>query len=134
METKNDRKRIEVVAVIIIENGKLFATQRGYGDFKGRWEFPCGKIEIGETKAQALIRELREELEIEAEVGKLIKNIEYDYPKFHLTMHYMLTKIIEGVPNLLEHEAACWVDKSNIDKLDWLPANLEVIDDIKKIL
>ena len=134
METKNDRKRIEVVAAIIIENGKLFATQRGYGDFKDGWELPGGKIEVGETKEQALIRELREELEIKVEVGNLIRTIEYDYPKFHLTMHCMLTKIIEGVPNLLEHEAACWVDKSDMDKLGWLPADLEVIEDIKKLL
>ncbi len=133
MENEN-RRKIEVVAAIIIENGKLFATQRGYGDFKDGWEFPGGKMEPGETKEQALARELREELEIKVEVGKLIKTIEYDYPKFHLTMHCMLTKILDGVPKLLEHEDATWVDKNTIDTLAWLPADIGIIPDIKRLL
>ena len=134
MEINNERRKIEVVAAIIIENGKVFATQRGYGDFKDGWEFPGGKMEVGETREQALERELREELEIKVEVGKLLKTIKYSYPKFDLTMHCFLTKIIEGTPNLLEHEAACWVDKNNIDQVAWLPADLEVVEDIKKII
>lgn len=134
MEINNERRKIEVVAAIIIENGKVFATQRGYGDFKDGWEFPGGKMEVGETREQALERELREELEIKVEVGKLLKTIKYSYPKFDLTMHCFLTKIIEGTPNLLEHEAARWVDKNNIDQVAWLPADLEVVEDIKKII
>lgn len=134
METKEERRKIEVVAAAIIENGKVFATQRGYGDFKDGWEFPGGKIEVGETKEQALERELREELEIKVEVGKLIKRIEYDYPKFHLTMNCFLTKIKEGTPNLLEHEDARWVDKNEIDSIDWLPADLEIVEEVKKLL
>ena len=134
METNSERRRIEVVAAIIIEDGKLFATQRGYGDFKDGWEFPGGKMEVGETREQALARELREELEIKVEVGEHIKTIEYDYPKFHLKMHCFLTKIKEGIPNLLEHEASRWVDKDSIDSLDWLPADLEVIENVKKFL
>lgn len=134
MENNNERRKIEVVAAVIIENGKLFTTQRGYGDFKDGWEFPGGKMEVGETGQQALARELREELEIKVDVGKLIKTIKYSYPKFDLTMHCYLVKIVEGTPNLLEHEAAKWVTKSEIDSVDWLPADLEVIEDIKKLL
>ena len=134
MEQSSERRKIEVVAAVIIENGKVFTTQRGYGDFKDGWEFPGGKMEVGETGEQALARELREELAIKVEVGRLLKTIKYSYPKFDLTMHCYLTKIIEGTPNLLEHEAARWVDKNNIDTVAWLPADLEVIDEIKKLL
>ena len=128
-----ERRKIEVVAAVIIEDGKLFTTQRGYGDFKDGWEFPGGKMEVNETPEQALARELREELEIKVEVKDLIKTIEYSYPKFDLTMHCYLTKIVEGTPNLLEHEAAKWVTKDEIDSVDWLPADLEVIEDVKKL-
>lgn len=134
METKNCRKRIEVVAAIIIEDGKVFVTQRGYGDFKDGWELPGGKIEVGETREQALKRELVEELDIEINVENLIKTIEFEYPKFHLTMHCFLSQIVKGRPKLIEHESACWVDKKNIGNLDWLPADLEIIEDIKKLL
>ena len=133
METQ-ERRHIEVVAAIIIENGKLFTTQRGYGEFKDGWEFPGGKMEKGETLEQTLTREMREELEIKIEVGEQIKVVEYDYPNFHLTMHCMLTKIVEGQPNLLEHEAARWVNKEEIDSVDWLPADREVLDEVKKYL
>ena len=134
MEKDMEKKTTEVVGAVIIDNGKLFATQRGYGDFKDKWEFPGGKIEAGETKEQALTRELKEELDIDVRVGKLIKTIEYDYPKFHLVLHCMLTSIIQGVPNLLEHESSCWVDKNSIDCLDWLPADFEIIEEIQKYL
>lgn len=134
MAVDEGRRTIEVVAAAIIQHGKVFATQRGYGDYKGWWEFPGGKIEKGETKKQALKRELREELAIEAEVGDLIKTVEYDYPKFHLILHCFLTKIIKGEPKLLEHESAQWVDKSNIDNLNWLKADLEVIEKLKTLL
>ena len=128
-----ERRKIEVVAAIILKDGKLFTTQRGYGDFKDGWEFPGGKMEDGETGEQALARELREELEIKVEVGKLIKTVYYSYPKFDLTMHCYLTKIVEGVPNLLEHESAKWITKEEIYSVDWLPADLEVIDEVKKL-
>ena len=129
-----DRKRIEVVAAAIIYGGKLFATQRGYGDFKDKWEFPGGKMEKGESREDALKRELKEELDIQVDVGECIGTIEYDYPKFHLTMHLMRTRIVAGEPNLIEHEAACWVDKNTIDDLDWLPADMDIIQEIKKFL
>ena len=132
METK-ERRKIEVVAAVIIENGKLFATQRGYGEFKDGWEFPGGKMEPGETGEQALARELREELAMKVEVGKLIKTIKYSYPNFDLTMHCYQVKITEGRPNLLEHEAAKWVTKDEIDSVAWLPADLEVIEEVKKL-
>ena len=127
-------KHIEVAAAVIVENGKVFTTQRGYGEFKDGWEFPGGKLEPGETPQQALAREMREELEIKVEVGQLIKTVEYDYPTFHITMHCFLTKIVEGTPNLLEHEAAKWVDKDKIDEVAWLPADLEVIEPLKALL
>ena len=132
MTSGEERKTMEVVAAAIIQDRKVFATQRGYGDYKGWWEFPGGKIEHGETKEQALKRELREELAIETEVGDLIKTVEYDYPKFHLILHCFLTKIIKGEPKLLEHESARWVDKNNVDDLNWLKADLDVIKEIKE--
>ena len=127
-------RSIEVVAAIIIEDGKLFTTQRGYGKFKDGWEFPGGKIEPNETKEAALERELWEELAIKTKAEKLVKTIDYDYPDFHITMHCFLTKIVEGTPKLLEHENAKWVTKNEIDSVDWLPADLEVIDDVKNLL
>ncbi len=130
----DEKRKIEVVAAIIIKDGKLFTTQRGYGDFKDGWEFPGGKMEPGETPQEALARELREELEIKVEVGKLVKTIKYEYPKFFLTMHCFLTTIKQGTPNLLEHEDARWVTKEEIDSVAWLPADLEVIPEIKKIM
>ena len=126
-------KHIEVVAAIIIDNNKLFTTQRGYGQFKDGWEFPGGKMEVGETREQALERELREELAIKTKAEKFIKTIEYDYPDFHITMHCFLTRILEGIPKLLEHENARWVTKEEVDSVDWLPADLEVIEDVKKL-
>ncbi len=127
-------KHIEVVAAIIIKDGKVFTTQRGYGEFKDGWEFPGGKMEVGETMQQALERELREELAIKVKASDLIKTIEYEYPKFQLTMHCLKTEILEGEPNLLEHEDAKWVNKAEIDNVAWLPADLEVIENIKNML
>jgi len=121
-------KITEVVAAVIFNDGKVFATQRGYGDFKGGWEFPGGKMEPGETAEQALVREIREELEIGIEVGPLIETVEYDYPSFHLTMHCFKCKLLPGqVPHLLEHSAAKWLDLKNIESVDWLPADIEVV-------
>ena len=127
-------KHIEVVAAIIIHDGKVFSTQRGYGEFKDGWEFPGGKMEPGETMQQALERELREELAIKVKATDEIKMVDYTYPKFHLIMHCIKTTIVEGEPNLLEHEAAVWVDKAHIDEVAWLPADLVVIEEVKKLL
>lgn len=127
-------KRIEVVAGVIITDGKVFVAQRGYGEFKGGWEFPGGKVEEGESLETALKRELREELDVDVSVGRLIKTIEYDYPNFHLTLHCLETKIVSGEPKLLEHESARWVDGNEVEKLAWLPADIEMIPELKKML
>ena len=127
-------KTIKVVAAIITHNNKIFATQRGYGEFKDGWEFPGGKIEEGETPQEALIREIREELDTEIEVGDLADIVEYDYPKFHLTMHCFWCTVKSGNLELKEHEAARWLTKENLDSVDWLPADLGLIEKIKKML
>lgn len=127
-------KTIEVVAAIIRHGDKVFATQRGYGEFKGGWEFPGGKMEPGETPPQALIREIKEELDTEIEVGELIETVEYDYPKFHLTMHCFMCTVKSGHLVLKEHEAAKWLTKDTLDSVDWLPADEGVIDKIKQKL
>lgn len=122
-------KAINVVAAVIRHGDKIFATQRGYGDFKDRWEFPGGKIELGEDPKEALVREIKEELATEIKVNSLIKTVETDYPTFHITMHVYWCDIVKGELTLLEHEAAKWVEIN--DKLpyavDWLPADLEVV-------
>lgn len=127
-------KVIEVVAAIIIDEEKVFATQRGYGEFKDGWEFPGGKMEQGETPQQALIREIQEELDTKIEVGELIDTVEYDYPNFHLTMHCFLCTIKSGDLVLKEHEAARWLNKETLDSVDWLPADEGLIEKIKTIL
>lgn len=129
-------KTIRVVAAItkaVNENGEpiIFATQRGYGELKGGWEFPGGKIEEGETPQEALKREIMEELETEITVGELIDTIEYDYPTFHLSMDCFWTEIVSGDLVLKEHEAAKWLTKEELDSVDWLPADITLIDKIK---
>lgn len=129
-------KTIRVVAAItkaVNEKGEtiIFATQRGYGDFKGGWEFPGGKIEEGETPQVALKREIMEELETEITVGELIDTIEYDYPIFHLSMDCFWAEIVSGDLILKEHEAAKWLTKEELDSVDWLPADITLIDKIK---
>lgn len=126
-------KVIEVAAAIIIENGKIFATQRGYGEFKGGWEFPGGKIEQGETPKEACKREIKEELEVDIKVGELFDTVEYDYPNFHLKMYCYLCKISEGNIVLVEHEAAKWLTKENLDSVDWLEADLNLIEKLKQM-
>ena len=127
-------KTVKVVAAIIIHEGKVFATQRGYGEFKDGWEFPGGKIEPGETPEAALIREIEEELDTEIEVVDLLDKVEYDYPNFHLSMDCFISKIKSGKLVLKEHEAAKWLSIDNISDVDWLPADLLLIDKIKDYL
>jgi len=125
-------KTIEVVAGVIKDGNKIFATQRGYGDFKGGWEFPGGKMEPGETPQQALARELKEELTVDVSVEDFICTVEYDYPNFHLTMHCFYCTVISGELKLLEHEAAKWLEKENIRSVDWLPADIAVVEALEK--
>ena len=125
-------KKIEVVAAIIRKDDKIFATQRGYGDFKDGWEFPGGKVEPGETPEAALKREIREELSAAINVDSFVCTVDYDYPKFHLTMHCYYCSLLDDALHLNEHEAARWLTKEQLDSVDWLPADLEVVKDIKK--
>ena len=132
-------KTIRVVAAVIKainEKGDpmIFATQRGYGDFKGGWEFPGGKIEEGETPREALVREIREELETEIAVGELIDTIEYDYPTFHLSMDCFWAEIVSGNLVLKEHEAAKWLTRDELDTVEWLPADVALIENVGTVL
>lgn len=128
-------KTIEVVAAIIHDaEGRIFATQRGYGDMKDGWEFPGGKMEAGETPEDALKREIWEELETKIVVEKLLTTVDYDYPKFHLTMHCFMCSIESGQLTLKEHEAARWLQLSDIYSVDWLPADKVVVDRLIKSL
>lgn len=131
-------KKIRVVAAVIKaeKNGEpiIFATQRGYGEFKDGWEFPGGKIQEGETPQQALKREIMEELDTEIEVGELIHTIEYDYPEFHLSMDCFWCSIVKGDLVLKEHEAARWLSKDSLDEVDWLPADKDLIEIIRENL
>lgn len=127
-------KIINVVAAVIMKEGKVFATQRGYGEFKDGWEFPGGKVEAGESPEEALRREIREELEVEVNVGDLIDTIEYDYPAFHLSMKCYACTIAGGSPHLLEHEAARWLSADQLDSVAWLPADITLIPKIAGLL
>ena len=124
-------KQIEVVAAIIRKEGRIFATQRGYGEFKDWWEFPGGKIEAGETPEEALKREIREELSTEIKVDVFLCRVEYDYPQFHLKMHCFLCSLLTEALHLNEHEAARWLRKDELESVKWLPADLEIIGLIK---
>ena len=131
-------KTIKVVAAIICddmkEKNKIFATARGYGELKGGWEFPGGKVEPGETSQQALIREIREELDTEIKVGELIDTVEYDYPTFHLSMDCFWAEVKAGHLELKEAEAAKWLTKDQLDSVIWLPADILLIDQIRKCM
>ncbi len=124
-------KTVYVVAAIIRDGNKVFATQRGYGDYKDGWEFLGGKIESGETAQQALTREIKEELATAITVGDLLTTIDFDYPTFHLSMQCFWCTIVDGTPVLKEHEAARWLDLEHIDSVEWLPADLLIIPWIK---
>lgn len=123
-------KTIQVVASIIHQNGKILATQRGYGEYKGLWEFPGGKMETGETEEQAIVREIREELNVEIGVEKKVCTVEYDYPNFHLVMHCFWCHIRSGVLELKEHQSARWLSPSEWESVEWLPADVEVVRNI----
>lgn len=129
-----DKKNIKVVAAVIKNGNKIYATQRGYGEFKGGWEFPGGKIEQGETSQEALVREIEEELETKIKVNDLIDTIEYDYQTFHLSMECFWCEIVKGNLVLLEAEAAKWLTKEELYSVDWLPADLLLIPKIERNL
>ena len=131
---KKSMTRIEVVAAVIVRDGEVLATRRGYGEGQGWWEFPGGKMEAGESPRDALRREIREELDAESEVGRLLETVEWDYPSFHLTMHCFICSLVSGSMNLNEHEAAAWLTKENIGSVKWLPADEGLIGRIRQIL
>ncbi|MDO4326589.1 MAG: 8-oxo-dGTP diphosphatase MutT [bacterium] len=127
-------KTIRVTAAIIERENRIFATQRGYGSFKDGWEFPGGKIEEGESPEAALLREIREELDTEVSVESLFDMVEYDYPEFHLVLYCYLCHIVKGDLKLLEHEAARWLGREELDSVAWLPADIRVIEKLKEYL
>lgn len=138
MDRSSTMKTIRVVAAIICDDmkhpSKIFATARGYGEFKGQWEFPGGKIEAGESPEAALVREIREELDTDIEAGRLIHTIEYDYPAFHLSMDCFLAHVSTGKLVLKEAEAARWLGKRELYDVQWLPADLSLIEMLEKIM
>ena len=127
-------KRIEVVAAIIMRGKEIFATQRGYGQWHGWWEFPGGKMEAGESPQEALRREIREELDAEIEIGDLLETVEWDYPEFHLTMHCFICTLLSESVHLNEHEAAAWLTKETLSTVKWLPADEGLINRLHTIL
>lgn len=133
MATDSRRKQIKVVAAVIREDNKVFATQRGYGDYKDWWEFPGGKIEPGETPEAALIREIMEELRTRIAIDRFLTTVEYDYPEFHLSMDCFLCHVEEGELTLLEHEAAKWLPMDDLQQVNWLPADVLVVEELEKI-
>ncbi len=131
META-ERKVLRVAAAILVSNHRILAAQRGYGEFKDGWEFPGGKVEAGETARQALVREIREEMDIRIEIGRLFETVEYDYPQFHLSMQCFLCTLKNGEPVLREHEAARWLAREELDSVEWLPADRDLIEKLKR--
>ena len=127
-------KTIEVVAAVIVKEGKVFATRRGYGEWKGWWEFPGGKIESGECPHEALVREIREELDAEIEIAELLETVEWDYPDFHLRMHCFMCSLLSESMHLNEHEAAAWLTRETIRSVKWLPADEGLIPLIEELL
>ena len=127
-------RNIKVAAAIIEKDGKIFATQRGYGNYKDWWEFPGGKIEAGESPQEALRREISEELDTEIAVGQLLTSVEYDYPEFHMSMDCFICTIVSGQLTLLEHEAARWLGAGELWQVRWLPSDIKVIEELEKYL
>lgn len=127
-------KTINVVAALIVHDGRIFATQRGYGEWRGWWEFPGGKQEPEETPEDALVREIREELATEISVDRFVTAVEWDYPTFHLSMRCYLCSVISGSLTLLEHEAAAWLDREHLYSVKWLPADYVILDEIGRLL
>ena len=127
-------RNIKVVAAIIEKDGKIFATQRGYGNYKDWWEFPGGKLEAGESPQEALRREIREELDTEIAVGQLLTSVEYDYPEFHMSMDCFICTIVSGQLTLLEHEAARWLGAGELWQVRWLPSDIKVIEELEQYL
>ena len=127
-------KTIKVVAAIIKKDNKIFATQRGSGEFQGGWEFPGGKIEPGETPENALVREIMEELDTTIQVNELVDIVEYDYPTFHLSMHCFLCELVSGDLILKEHQDAKWLMRDELDFVAWLPADLVLIEKLKRVM
>ena len=125
------KKTVEVVAAIIERDGSVLATQRGYGEFENGWEFPGGKVEPRETPEEAVVREIREELKVDIAVERYLVTVEHDYDTFHLSMRCYLCSMFEDHVTLLEHHAAKWLDAESIDSVDWLPADVKVVDAIK---
>ncbi|MCI2082383.1 MAG: (deoxy)nucleoside triphosphate pyrophosphohydrolase [Bacteroidales bacterium] len=134
MQKQISNRRLEVVAAIIRRGDRIFATERGYGEFKDWWEFPGGKMESGESPQQALVREIKEELNADVSVGDLIKTVEWDYPGFHLTMHCFWCELVSEALHLNEHEAAKWLSKNDLHSVRWLPADETLLSDIKEAL
>lgn len=128
------KRHIEVVAAILHEKGKVFATQRGYGEFKGYWEFPGGKIEVGETAEEALHREINEELEADVDIERLFRTIEWEYPSFHLRLHCYLCRPVGKTMTLKEHSAARWLDAEELESVEWLPADVNIIEELKDVI
>ena len=124
-------KTVHVVAAVIRDGNRVFATQRGYGEYKDGWEFPGGKVEAGESPREALRREIREELDTEITVGEELAAVDWEYPQFHLSMRCFWCEILEGTPALKEHEAARWLDAESLDSVAWLPADRSVIERIR---
>ena len=127
-------KTIEVVAAIIIKDGHIFATQRGYGEFQGWWEFPGGKMEVGDSPQEALRREINEELDADIQVNELLETVEWDYPNFHLTMHCFICSLLSESLHLNEHEAATWLTHETLRSVKWLPADEILLDKIAEYL
>jgi len=127
-------KTVRVAAAVILRPGAVFATQRGYGPWKDWWEFPGGKIEAGETPREALVREIREELDTEIEAGEKLADVEYDYPDFHLSMGCYLCRVVSGSLILREHESARWLSREELKTVRWLPADLSVLEKLKPLL
>ena len=127
------KKQVEVVAAVICREGKFFATQRGYGEFEGYWEFPGGKVEAGESREEALKREIMEELDTEISIDSFLTTIEYTYPTFHLTMHCYICSVRTGNLVLKEHQSAAWLNKDELHTVDWLPADIEVVRYFREI-